>query len=169
MPHLENLKHVRVLSETLGKPTQSSFDRNEIGQIYRIEDLKYFVGVEKVIVTATEILVAEAEWVSHIFSLSLSHRARVEIVYDNQTSDLENRNLVLFKMLRVHNLKLLTSEGEKLVLEYIGKTILPSIVPKPKKYLIADVMWEILVKIAPLRIGAKYTYRFFLKLKERLH
>ncbi|MBL7554347.1 MAG: hypothetical protein JNM24_00895 [Bdellovibrionaceae bacterium] len=163
----ESQKQVSVLSDKDNRIIVAS-DKNEMGRVYRIEDLKHFVAIEKLVITATEVLAAEAEWVSHILSLCLAKGAKILVLFDTYTDDSEKKNFVLFKMLRVQNLKLVMSDYDKLVFEYYGNTILPSIVSKPKKYLIADVMWEVLVKIAPLRIAAKYTYRFILKWKERL-
>lgn len=163
----ENLKQVRVLSDKL-PGGERILKGNEIGLINRFENLKYFVGIESIVVTAVEIIATEADRLSHIVSHCLANRGKITVVFDSQTQDDEKKNLVLFKLLRIQNIKLLENNAEQIVAEYHGKTILPEITVKPKKYMIADVMWEILVKIAPLRIFAKYTYHFFLKIKERV-
>lgn len=159
---------VRVLSDKVGSSEYSSLANNEIGLIYRLENLKYFVGIESVVITAVEVLAIESDWMSHILSLCLANKAKVDIIFDSQTSEREKQDLVLFKMLRVHNLKLLESNTNGILLEYQGKTILPSNTPKPKKYLIADVMWEFLVKIPIIPRMAKHIYWTFLKIRERI-
>lgn len=137
----------------------------KIGSISSIMELHNFCQINGVIMNGNEIIEIEVEWISQLIKFSLSKGAYLYIKLD---SDLDNvkKILILHKILRINDLKIETFESNYFLLKYTGITFKPKNIEKQIRYEIADFLWDLMIKIEPLRLLMKLIYTKFRKFRE---
>jgi hypothetical protein len=158
-------KYVVVGSEE--KPRTSLNEGILLGTVSRLEDLKFFVGLSGIRISSEEIARVEFETVASILSLCLAKGAAIEVT--KPSSEMKDQfQFAFYKIIRVPGFKFVKEEVEKITGVYQGETVWPKIEKKPKRYILADKVWSLFEKNAPLLKLLKYLYRNVLKLKVRL-
>lgn len=129
--------------------------------------LHNFCQINGIMLNGNEILEIEVEWISQLIKYSLSNGAILYIVLDLDLDETK-KLLILHKILRVNDLRIEVFESHYLILRYTGITFKPKNIEKQIRYEIADFLWDLMVKIEPLRLLMKFIYTKFRKFREFL-